>query len=42
MQIVGHAYDDSTVLNASLAYEGLLDWLYDARHRPGLVTGKDH
>jgi len=42
MQIVGHAYDESTVLNASLAYEGLLDWLYDAEHRPSLITGKGH
>ena len=40
MQIVGHAYDDMTVLNASLAYERLLDWLYDTQHRPGLFHGQ--
>jgi len=41
MQIVGHAYDDATVLNASLGYEGLLDWLFDFKHRPGAAILKD-
>jgi Asp-tRNA(Asn)/Glu-tRNA(Gln) amidotransferase A subunit family amidase len=34
MQIVGRAYDDSTVLNAALGYQTLLPWLFDANHRP--------
>ena len=34
MQIVGRAYDDAGVLNAALAYEGLLGWIFDAAHRP--------
>ena len=36
MQIVGKAYDDSTVFKASLAYEKMIPWLFDVNNRPSL------
>jgi amidase len=38
MQIVGRAYDDASVLNAALGYEGLLPWLFDSAHRPAQAS----
>ena len=38
MQIVGKAYNDSTVLDAALGYEALLPWLFDTNHRPSQAS----
>lgn len=38
MQMVGRAYNDTTVLNAALGYEVLIPWLFDDTHRPVIAS----